>query len=80
MAMQLGKMRNVRNVHRKIRKCNIYTAVFDGYNKLTKDDKHKARSFPLDRADFLANYTNKQSFVNFLVHKSNLHGFKVALP
>ena len=33
----------------------------------------------LDEADFLTKYTNKQSFVNLLVHKLELHGFKAVL-
>ena len=57
----------------KYRNFNINTAVFDGYNKSTKDAKHKERSnkmsqvveisdgnaCPSDRAEFLKNYTNK---------------------
>ena len=34
---------------------------------------------PLDKADFLTNYTNKQSFVNLLVYRLELYGFKAVL-
>ena len=77
----------------KCRKFNINTVVFDGCNKSTKDATHKERSNEmsqvveisdgntclLDRAEFLTNYTNKQKFVNLLVCKLELHGFKTAL-
>ena len=33
---------------------------------------------PLDRAEFLTNYTNKQNFVNLLACKLELHGFKLS--
>ena len=33
----------------------------------------------LDRADFLTNFTNKQSLVNLLGHKLQLPGFKAVL-
>ena len=36
-------------------------------------------AWPLDEADFLTNYTNKQSFLNLLVCKLELHGFKAVL-
>ena len=36
-------------------------------------------AWPLDEADFLTNYTNKQNFVNLLVYKLELHGFKALL-
>ena len=34
---------------------------------------------PLDQADFLTKYTNKLSFVNSLVYKLELHGFKAVV-
>ena len=77
----------------RCRKVNINTVVFYGYNKWTKSAAHKARSnkmfqiveindanvCPLDRADFLTNYTNKQNFVNLLVYKLELYVFKAML-
>ena len=75
------------------RKFNTSTIVFGGYNKSTKDAKHKARSnkmsqiveicdanaCPLDQTDFLTNYINKRSFVNLSGYKLELHGFKAVL-
>ena len=34
---------------------------------------------PSYRAEFLTNYTNKQTFVNSLARKLELHGFKAVL-
>ena len=67
--------------------------MFDRYNKPTKDATHKERSnkmsqvveisdgnaCPSDRAEFLANYTNEQKFVNLLARKLELQGFKAVL-
>ena len=36
-------------------------------------------AWPLDEADVLMNYIKKQSFVNLLVYKLELHGFKAVL-
>ena len=77
----------------KCRKFNIITVVFDGCNKTMKDTTHKERSnktsqvvkisdgngCPSDQAEFLKNYTNKQTFVNSLACKLELHGFKAVL-
>ena len=71
----------------------ISTLLFLIGTIITKDATHKERSnkmsqiveisdentWPLDEADFLTNYTNKQSFVDLLVYKLELHGFKTVL-
>ena len=77
----------------KCRKFDINTVVFDGCIKSAKDATHKERcnkmsqvveisdgnDCPSDQAKFLKNCTNKQKFVNLLVRKLKLHGFKAVL-
>ena len=75
------------------RKFRINTVVFDGYNNSTKNVTHKTRSNKmsqvveishgnvcyLNRVDCLTNYANKESFVNLLAYKLELHGFNALL-